>query len=249
MTATLIVSVSIAGSESDLGACSEFGTQLDARLVPASWLLPPRPAGGWHHPDSPVIGWLRSRVQIGDALVLHGFNHSVVPAGTRLGRRAEFAVLPSHEATLRIIAATRTMEHLGLPSDVFAPPRWLASSGTLVALRKRGFRVCADGAGVRLLDGSDRMLRGRVLTSAGSLAALPDNADAWRQRSQTASLIRTAVRTARRGGLVRIAADAAELTNPATRRVLLATIDAALAEGALPATYRLPIPDPAPLSA
>lgn len=253
VTATLIVSVSIAGStagsEASLAACAEFGTELDSRRVPASWLLPPRPVNGRHHPDSPVIGWLRSRIQVGDALVLHGYDHSVVPAGARLGRRAEFAVLPCHEAALRLIAATRTMEHLGLPSDVFAPPRWLASTGTVVALRRGGFRVCADGAGIRLLDQPERVLRGRVLTSTSGLAALADNAEAWRQRSQPAGLIRTAVRTARKGGLVRIATDAAELTSPGTRATLLAAIDAALMAGAQPATYRLPIPDPAPLSA
>ncbi|MDT7627005.1 MAG: uncharacterized protein QOF99_7906, partial [Pseudonocardiales bacterium] len=168
--------VSLSGlSERNLPACVEFATELDSRLVPASWLLPPRPRDGRHLPDAPVIGWLRGRIGAGDALVLHGFDHSVTPGGRALlGRRAEFAALPSHEATLRLIAATRTMDDLGLHSDVFAPPRWLASAGTIVALRRRGFRVCADGSGVRLLDRHaprDRMLRGRVLSTGGALTA------------------------------------------------------------------------------
>ncbi|HEV7787372.1 MAG TPA: DUF2334 domain-containing protein, partial [Pseudonocardia sp.] len=168
--------VSLSGlSERNLPACVEFATELDSRLVPASWLLPPRPRDGRHLPDAPVIGWLRGRIAVGDALVLHGFDHSVTPGGRALlGRRAEFAALPSHEATLRLIAATRTMDDLGLHSDVFAPPRWLASAGTIVALRRRGFRVCADGSGVRLLDrhaARDRMLRGRVLSADGALTA------------------------------------------------------------------------------
>ncbi|MDT7556738.1 MAG: uncharacterized protein QOI68_1208 [Pseudonocardiales bacterium] len=310
--------VSLSGlSERNLPACVEFATELDSRLVPASWLLPPRPRDGRHLPDAPVIGWLRGRIGAGDALVLHGFDHSVTPGGRALlGRRAEFAALPSHEATLRLIAATRTMDDLGLHSDVFAPPRWLASAGTIVALRRRGFRVCADGSGVRLLDRHaprDRMLRGRVLSTGGVLTASgvlgsgvlgsgvlgsgvlgggvrggmlgsgvlgtggaletggsrgtggvlgtgggrgsgtalgsagvpPEATEAWRHRS----LVASAARLARRGGLVRIAADAAELSRPAARQALLDAVDAALAAGARPATYRSPVPRPAPLSA
>ncbi|MCU1651821.1 MAG: deacetylase [Pseudonocardia sp.] len=310
--------VSLSGlSERNLPACVEFATELDSRLVPASWLLPPRPRDGRHLPDAPVIGWLRGRIGAGDALVLHGFDHSVTPGGRALlGRRAEFAALPSHEATLRLIAATRTMDDLGLHSDVFAPPRWLASAGTIVALRRRGFRVCADGSGVRLLDrhaARDRMLRGRVLSTGGALTASgvlgngvlgnavlgggvrggmlgsgmlgsgllgtggaletggsrgtggvlgtgsgrgsgtalgsagvpPETTEAWRHRS----LVASAARLARRGGLVRIAADAAELSRPAARQALLDAVDAALAAGARPATYRSPVPRPAPLSA
>jgi hypothetical protein len=199
---------------------------------------------------------------------------------------------------------------------VFAPPRWLASAGTIVALRRRGFRVCADGSGVRLLDrhaARDRMLRGRVLSTGGALTAsgvlgngvlgnavlgggvrggmlgsgmlgsgllgtggaletggsrgtggvlgtgsgrgsgtalgsagVPaETTEAWRHRS----LVASAARLARRGGLVRIAADAAELSRPAARRALLDAVDAALAAGAQSATYRAPVPRPAPLSA
>jgi uncharacterized protein len=276
VTAALIVSVSMAGpgtTESHLAACAEFATELDARLVPASWLLPPRPRDGRHLPDAPMISWLRRRIGVGDALVLHGYDHTVDPIGrwatsavAKIGRRAEFAVLPSHEATLRLIAATRMMDELGLRSDVFAPPRWLASAGTVVALRRRGFRVCADSAGVRLLDqhaAQDRLVRGRVLSTGGVLASAgvlgngtgrgplgtagvgSADTEAWRHRS----LVAAAARTGRRGGLVRIAAEAAELSRPAARRALLDAVDAALAVGARPGTYRVPVAATAPLSA
>jgi predicted deacetylase len=200
---------------------------------------------------------------VGDALVLHGFDHTVDPIGrwatsavAKIGRRAEFAVLPSHEATLRLIAATRSMDELGLYSDVFAPPRWLASAGTVVALRRRGFRVCADSAGVRLLDQhavQDRVVRGRVLSTGGVLSSAgvlssgvgsPDT-EAWRHRS----LVASAARTGRRGGLVRIAAEAGELRRSAARRALLDAVDAALAAGARPGTYRTPVSTTTPLSA
>jgi predicted deacetylase len=73
----------------------------------------------------------------------------------------------------------------------------------------------------------------------------PETTEAWRHRS----LVASAARLARRGGLVRIAGDAAELSRPAARRALLDAVDAALAAGAQPATYRAPVPRPAPLSA
>jgi predicted deacetylase len=279
--------VSLSGlSERNLPDCVLFAGELDSRLVPASWLLPPRPRDGRHLPDAPVIRWLRRRVEVGDALVLHGFDHTVDPIGrwatsgmAKIGRRAEFAALPSHEAALRLIAATRAMDELGLRSDVFAPPRWLASAGTVVALRQRGFRVCADSSGVRLLDprgNHDRLLRGRVLNTgrplntgaalsaggilsaggvlgAGGVRTLagasggvpPEAADAWRY----GALVALAARTARRGGLVRIAAEADELSRPAARQALLDAVDAALAADAHPATYRAPMPARAPLSA
>ncbi|HTF46650.1 MAG TPA: DUF2334 domain-containing protein [Pseudonocardia sp.] len=281
--------VSLSGlSERNLPDCVSFAGELDSRLVPASWLLPPRPRDGRHLPDAPVIRWLRRRVEVGDALVLHGFDHTVDPIGrwatsgmAKIGRRAEFAVLPSHEAALRLIGATRAMDELGLRSDVFAPPRWLASAGTIVALRQRGFRVCADSSGVRLLDprgNHDRLLRGRVLNtgrplntgaalSAGGILGAggvlgtggvrtaggarssggvpPETADAWRYRA----LVALAARTARRGGLVRIAVEAGELGRPAARQALLDAADAALAAGAQPATYRSPMPARTPLSA
>jgi hypothetical protein len=291
VTATLIVSVSDF-TDAALDDCIDFGTELDSRLVPVSWLLSPRPRQHPHRPDAPLINWLRSRLAVGDALVQHGFDHAVPPlAKPRLGRRAEFAGLPSHEAALRLIAAARALEDLGLRTDVFAPPRWLASAGTVVALRRRDFRVCADSTGVRLLDQpDDRLLRGRVLTFGGPLTpagtadadpigprlsirelarqraqaaeALRQRAqavetlrqrsqaaEAWRQRSQAAGLVRAATRSARRGGLVRIAAGAAELSTPPVRQAILDAVDAALAEGAQPATYRAPVPAPARLSA
>jgi len=260
VTAALIVSLS-GLSEVNLSDCVKFADELDSRLVPASWLLPPRPRGGRHLPDALVIRWLRRRAELADVLVLHGFDHTVDPIGrwatstvARIGRRAEFAVLPTHEAALRLIAATRTMDELGLRSDVFAPPRWLASAGTVVALRQRGFRVCADSSGVRLLDPhgvNDRVVRGRVLgtgyllgagTVLGAGGVSPEAAEAWRHRS----LVALAARTARRGGLVRIAAEAGELSRPAARQALLDAVDAALAAGARPATYRYPIPALAP---
>ncbi|HEY2204368.1 MAG TPA: DUF2334 domain-containing protein, partial [Pseudonocardia sp.] len=250
---SLIISLS-GVSEQNLASCAEFATDLDARRVPVSWLLPPRPAHGRHRPDGPIVVWLRSRVAAGDALVLHGYDHTTDPIGRWstgharvIGRRAEFATLPRHEAALRLIAATRAVTDLGLPTDVFAPPRWLASEGTLQALRGRGFRVCADSTGVRLLGRhaqQDQVLRGRVLIiRAARAAAGPEPAEAWRHRS----LVGAVGRVAKRGGPVRLDVAACDVTRPLVRRALSDAIDAALRAGAVPASYRVPVPAVAPL--
>jgi hypothetical protein len=252
VTATLIVSVSDL-SPSALPDCERFGTELDSRLVPASWLLPPRPKTGPHDAGAPLIGWLRERLRVGDALVMHGFDHAVPPlARPRIGRRAEFAGLPSHEAALRLIAATRAMDELGLYSDVFAPPRWLSSPGTLVALRKRGFRVCADSVGVRLLERSGPprgdLIRARVFsysnpTGVPLVETWPETwAELRAQRSPAAALARATTRALRRGALVRLDVTGTELTRPSVHQAVLDAVDAALAEGAEPVTYRTPLP-------
>lgn len=160
MTATLIVSLS-GLDDACVDDYAGFAAELDARGAPASWLLPPRPRDGRHHPDGPAIGWLRGRIDDGDALVVHGYDHKTNPIGswernsvTRLRRRAEFASLPTHEAALRLTGAIRALAGLGLSTDVFAAPKGMASAGTLVALGRLGFRICVEGTGVWLLGGA-----------------------------------------------------------------------------------------------
>jgi predicted deacetylase len=189
VTARLFVSLS-GVTDDTLPASSSFAAEMAARGVPTSLLVRPRSlAPGGIRPGSPVVDWLHERWVAGDAIVLHGNDHGLVPAGSwRVGRRAEFAALPRHEAGLRLIAATRALARLGLTSDVFAPPRWLASAGTVAALREHGFRVCADAAGVRLLaDGT--LVRGRVL-AVGAY----DAAAAWRCQVMVAAAGRAARR-------------------------------------------------------
>ena len=156
---TLIVSLSDL-DDARVDDCAGFAEQLDARGVPASWLLPPRPRDGRHRPDGPTLRWLRGRLHDGDALVMHGYDHTADPIGcwernsvTRLRRRAEFATLPTHEAALRLTAASRALDELGLATEVFAAPKGLASAGTLVALSRLGYRICVEGAGVWVLGG------------------------------------------------------------------------------------------------
>jgi uncharacterized protein len=162
-----------------------FTDELEARGVPVSQLL--RPAGV--PPGSPLAGWIHERRAAGDALVLHGYDHTAAPiALPRVGRRAEFAALPRHEAGLRLVAARRALTALRLRTDVFVPPRWLASPGTVDALRDQGFAVLADEHGVRFLrEPVNGLVRSRVLgfRVSGERHAVADDrraAEAWRCR-------------------------------------------------------------------
>lgn len=165
---------------------------------------------------------------------MHGYDHTANPIGawgsysvTSLRRRAEFATLPAHEAGLRLYAANILLERLDLRTDAFVPPRWLASPGTLRALEHHGYRVCADATVVHELH-SNQVYRGRVLGLAHG-----ERVDSLWCRA----MVLSAARTARRGGLVRIAVDAADLARGGRRAALLDAVDVALHHGAHPSTY------------
>ncbi|MEU5691308.1 DUF2334 domain-containing protein [Actinosynnema sp. NPDC020468] len=215
MVAHLVVSLSGIGPAT-LARCADLGRELDRRDVPLSLLLAPRKAV-----PGEALDWVRKRVAARDALVLHGFDHSADPChrSVSLRRRAEFSALPAHEAGLRLVAARAGLHRLDLRTDLFAPPSWLASPGTLVALRRHRFAVCADMAGVRDLR-TGGVTTGRV-----------------RMVSEHWNFLLGVGRAARRGGLVRIGVDAADLDRIGVRDALLESVDLALHHGAVPGVY------------
>jgi uncharacterized protein len=233
MAARLIVSLSGLSDDASLERGAAFTARMQERGVPLSQLL--RPAG--LTADSALAGFFRERRAAGDALVLHGYDHSNVPMSVRVGRRAEFAALPRHEAGLRLTAARRALTALGLRSDVFVPPRWLASVGTIEALTEQGFRVLADETTVRLLQGGiverARVLGFRASGEKRSVAEGRAAAEAWRARL----LLAETTRTARRNGLVRINVRAKDLRRDVRLEAAIAAVDAALELGAAPMTY------------
>jgi uncharacterized protein len=242
--AQLMVSVS-GPTEDALPDCADLAVALDGRGVPLTLLVRPCGTGGPLRPGSAGVRWLHRRRDAGDALVLHGYDHTADPTAARgpiaLGRRAEFAALPRHEAGLRLTAARRVLTRVGLRTDAFAPPRWLASPGTVAALAEQGFTVLADEAGVRRLDGAAPPVRGRVLGQR-QLAAAPVRvaARAARREGGARQLAADAARAARRDGAVRIDVRPTDLGRPGALAALLGAVDAALEAGAVPATYRLP---------
>ncbi|MFC5285622.1 DUF2334 domain-containing protein [Actinokineospora guangxiensis] len=214
MTARLLVSLSGIGARS-LASADALADDLDRRGAPLSVLITPRGV------DPDVADWARGR-----PVLAHGYDLTA-PRGR--GRKAEFAGLPAHEAGLRLTAAVAALDRAGLRTSAFAPPRWLASPGTLTALHALGFTRCADLLGVRDLVGGGAD-RGRVL----AVGAWPEHLDKqwWRH-----AVVRAAGRSARRGGLVRLAADTGDLARPGGRDTLLAAVDAALAAGAAASAY------------
>jgi predicted deacetylase len=131
------------------------------------------------------------------------------------------------------------MDELRLRVDTFIPPRWFASPGTVTALSRHGFGVCADFGAVRELE-TGRTHRARVLGFG-----LGDRAEPWWCRA----LVLGAARAARRGRLVRLAVDAADLSRTGPRQAVLDAVDLALHYAASPVTYdefaaASPIPRP-----
>jgi uncharacterized protein len=218
----LIVSVS-GISDRTLTEVDAFCDLLDARGVPASFLVAPRIKGGYRlDSDAPTVEWLADRRERGDAIVLHGFDEA---ATKKL--RGEFATLPAHEANLRLMAADRVLEHLGLRTRLFAAPGWTVSQGTAMALPRNGFRLLAGLSGITDLV-RQTMVRARVLGIGEGFLSEP-----WWCRT----LVLSAERTARRDGIVRVAVHARHLRRPGPRQAMLDAVDLALMHRCVPAVY------------
>ncbi|HEY9314996.1 DUF2334 domain-containing protein [Williamsia sp.] len=223
MTGQLIVSISGIRTET-LEATAAFTERLAARDVPVSLLVSPRLKGRYRLvDDDATCEWLRGRRAGDDAIVLHGYDQAPVRR-----RRAEFAVLGTHEADLRLLAADRVLERMGLRTRIFAAPRWNSSPGARQALPGRGFRT---DLGLTSMDNlvTGHRLRARVLGIGDGFGT-----DAWWCRL----LIANTVRVARRGGIVRLSVAAKHLDTPVAANALINCVDLALLQGAWPTTYR-----------
>lgn len=223
MTGQLIVSVS-GISDRTRADVNEFCAQLDDRGVPMSFLVAPRLGGGYRlDADDATAEWLRGRRDRGGAIVLHGYDDAATKK-----RRPEFATLPAHEANLRLTAADRVLEHVGLRTRLFAAPAWAASPGTVAALPRNGFRLLANVDGVTdLVRGAT--VRARVLGVGGGFISEP-----WWCRT----LVLAAERSARRGGIVRLAITGKQVQRSGPRQAILDAIDLALMHEASPTVYQ-----------
>lgn len=219
------VIVSLSGIRSDtLDDVVDFAAELDRRKVPLSLLVAPRLKGGYRLvEDADTLEWLRGRKDHGDAIVLHGYDQAAVKR-----RRAEFAALPQHEASLRLTAADRVLEAVGLRTRMFAPPRWLASPGAMAALPRVGFTLCVDLTAVRQLN-TGAVLHSRVLGVGGGNKTEP-----WWCRA----MVLGAGRVARRGGLVRVSINAKHLGHSGPQQAVLDAVDLAVHLGAEPQCYQ-----------
>ncbi len=228
MAGQLIVSVS-AISERTLGDIAGVRDELASRSVPVSLLASPRLKGGYRlDRDAATVDWLAARRTDGDAIVLHGYDEAATKR-----RRAEFAVLPAHEANLRLMAADRVLDHLGLRTRLFAAPGWAVSPGAAKVLPRNGFRLLAGLSDITDLV-RDTSARARVLGIGEQFLSEP-----WWCRT----LVLAAERVARRGGIVRLTVSGRNLRKPGPRQALLDAVDLALMHGCVPTVYRW-LPDP-----
>jgi len=224
------VIVSLSGIRADtLDEAAALAAQCDRRGVPLSLLVAPRLRNGYRLSDDPTtLQWLHSRKASGDVIVLHGYNQAAIKR-----RRAKFATLAEHEATLRLTAADRVLEHLGLRTRLFAPPRWVISPGALAALPRMGFTLCADRATIRDLAAATMVLSRLLGVGLGG----GSRTEPWRCRA----MVLSAGRTTRHGGLCRVGIDARHLSRSGPRQAVLDALDLALHHGASPQTYQLPL--------
>jgi uncharacterized protein len=230
----LLVSVAGLVPGAPLDAAVALADPLDARRVPLTVLVGPRP-----HPE--VVAWATARRGVGDAVLLHGTRPLPGGAPERGGgpadrrpehrrpdrrrpeRRRPYRRLPAHEAGLRLAAALRTRDALGLPVDGFAAPGWSTSSGVRAALAAAGVRLCLDDTGVHRL-GPDGV---PVVSRRGPVISVDPW---WAARGR---------RTER--DLVHLALDTGV---PVARAVRL--LDAALVAGAAPTGPHAVLAGPAP---
>ncbi|GAA4394161.1 DUF2334 domain-containing protein [Tsukamurella soli] len=217
--------VSVSGiSDATRADVAAFAASMEKRSVPLSLLVAPRLKGKYRLLEDPATqALLRARRESGDLIVLHGFDQAATKR-----RRAEFATIGEHEARLRLTAADRVLEEVGLRTRTFAAPRWNASPGAVAALPSAGFRMNLGYTSIADLDRGIEV-KARLLGIGDGFLSEP-----WWCRA----LIATANRVARRGGVVRLAVDAKQLAVSTPRRSIIDAIDLALHHGAEPVGYR-----------
>jgi predicted deacetylase len=227
VTARLVVSISGLGG-SPLDASANMAAELDRRGVPLSVLTTPKRLA-----EAPAVtDWLRARTELGDALLMHGFDTCGGGRAHHGWRLLGTAMLPAHETRLRLIAVRGALAQLDLAAAGFCSTGAAVPAATLEVMRDSGFRVCAEPGGVRDL-GSGGFVSGRVIGSDFGLGPWATGAQPWRARA----LVLTAARAARLGRLVRLRVSAADLEWPGMVQAVLDAVDIALHHGATGATY------------
>ncbi|SDL92064.1 hypothetical protein SAMN04488535_1250 [Corynebacterium mycetoides] len=222
MSGHVLVSVSSI-FDATLDNVDRLVADLDSAGIPVSLLVAPHIDKKWHlAKDKKTRTWLLDQREADRALILNGFDQ---PAQ---GRRAEFATLGAHEARLRLMGATRQMESLGFAFNIFAPPRWQLSDGTLEVLPDFGFLLVASSTGLHQTD-TGMFYQCRNLSVGEGFGA----AKWWRR-----NIIRAAQRGAAKGNIIRLSVSGRELGEKKVRRDFMAAAEAAVAEGSQPADYR-----------
>lgn len=222
MRGRLLVSISSIFSETR-GAVAEMVDALDTEGIPVSLLVAPHIDGNWHlAKDASTRDWLLAQQAGGRAMILNGFDQAAQ------GRRAEFATLGAHEARLRLAGSTRQMTRIGITPDIFAPPRWRLSPGTLEALPEYGFVLAASTRGLHDLEhGTFHQCRNLSVGEGFGAAKW------WRR-----NIIRAAERGASKGNTIRLSISGRNLGEKKVARDFLRAALAAADHGAVLGDYR-----------
>jgi uncharacterized protein len=218
-------------------ACRAWVRDLDRLGVPASLLVIPGPWRGRSlFDDAETVAWLHGRVDAGDEVVLHGWDHERVPGGAPWRQAvgavvargcAEFAALDSDEAARRLLRGLAVLDRLGLAVEGFTPPGWLASPAARHAMGRVGFRYTTSHLGIHPLPA------GRVIPAL----ALSHRPGGWGERLGADLVGRLSRRAAAAGRGVRIALHPADRSLPGLVEATLDAIASVLALGAVPRTY------------
>ncbi|WP_448854555.1 DUF2334 domain-containing protein [Corynebacterium frankenforstense] len=256
MNGRLLVSISSIFRDT-LPAAVRTLADLDAEGLTTSLLIAPHIDGDWHLAKDPeTLDWVRAECDAGRAILLNGFDQAVQ------GRRAEFDDLPAHEARLRLKGATRQMASLGVVTDLFAPPRWRLSPGTLEVADEFGFRLIGSTRGVYLRepapDGADAAAADartdkadkndrdagpwRLVSSRNLSVGEGFGSPGWWRRN----IIKAARRGAKKGNTIRLSASARNLAEEKVARDFVAAAVAAAEGGARPASYAELAGEPTP---
>lgn len=221
MQGHLLVSVSSIFDDTRKSAAGLI-SELDKEGVPVSLLVAPHIDGNWHLAKDPTTKqWLQEQQESGRLLILNGFDQAVQ------GRRAEFANLDAHEANLRLKGATRQMSTLGFEFEIFAPPRWRMSPGTLEVLPYFDFSLAVSSTGIHDLRTAD-FHQSRNLSYGEGFGA----AKWWRR-----SIISAAERGAQRGNTVRLSISGRNLGEKKVHHDFMRAVNKAMKAGATPASY------------
>jgi predicted deacetylase len=137
---------------------------------PVSLLVVPHYHGlSWADREHDFLDFMRSRVSIGDEVVLHGFTHrDTAAAGTGvrdwLERRVctagegEFSRLDTSTARTRILKGLAVLRSAGWSPSGFVAPAWLMSQGTVEALESLPFQYYSTRTAICHLK-SDRVIQ------------------------------------------------------------------------------------------
>lgn len=198
-------------------------SMVEQRSLIATLLVVPGPWGGdaLATRSGEFDRWLRGAIARGHEIALHGWCHDDPHRRWRsrlLARGcAEFAVLTSEEARVRLERGLSALDDVGVRPIGFVPPGWIASSGSIDAVRSLGFAYTTSHLTVEDLWGA-RTIR---------IPALSQRPDSSLSGAGAAMVRRLAAHRISRSRDVRIAVHPRDVRDPLLLDVTTCLLDLA----------------------